>query len=190
MAQPSGRAAEQNGRVDELAVIEVRLLDADEARRTAPALGEVLADAVAGGDSIGFMDGFTAAEGQAFYESLLPELERGTRVLLAAYDRGDLVGTVQLVHAWPPNQPHRADVTKLLVHRSARRRGVARALMERLELEAAARGKTVLVLDTVPGRAAERLYERLGWTRVGVIPGFALDPDGSECDTAVFYKRL
>jgi GNAT superfamily N-acetyltransferase len=176
--------------VDELPVIEVRRLDADEARRTAPALGEVLADAVAGGDSIGFMDGFTAAEGRAFYESLLPELERGTRVLLAAYDGGDLVGTVQLVHARPPNQPHRADVTKLLVHRNARRRGVARALMERLELEAAARGKTVLVLDTVPGRAAERLYERLGWTRVGVIPGFALDPDGSECDTAVFYKRL
>jgi GNAT superfamily N-acetyltransferase len=171
-------------------MIEVRRLDAEGARTYAPALGEVLADAVAGGDSIGFMAGFSAADGAAFYETLLPELERGTRVLLAAFSDGELVGTVQLVHAWPPNQPHRADVTKLLVHRRARRRGVAQALMERLEAEALAAGKTVLVLDTVPGRAAERLYERLGWTRVGVIPGFALDPDGTECDTAVFTKRL
>lgn len=170
--------------------IEVRRLDAQAARLAAPALGAVLADAVAGGDSIGFMDGFGAEEGRAFYESLLPEVERGTRILLAAYDDGELVGTVQLVHAWPPNQPHRGDVTKLLVHRRARGRGVGRALMEQLESEAAAEGKTLLVLDTVPGRAAERLYERLGWTRVGVIPGFALDPDGRECDTVVFYKSL
>lgn len=171
-------------------MIEIRRLDAAGVRRAAAALGEVLADAVAGGDSIGFMDGFTADDGKAFYEALVPEVERGTRVLLAAYDGDELVGTVQLVHAWPPNQPHRADVTKLLVHRRARRRGVAQALMERLEAEAAREGKTVLVLDTVPGRAAERLYDRLGWARVGVIPGFALDPDGKECDTAVFYKRL
>jgi GNAT superfamily N-acetyltransferase len=171
-------------------VVEVRRLEGDEARHAAAALGEVLADAVAGGDSIGFMDGYTREEARVFYESLLPEVERGTRVLLAAFDGGDLVGTVQLVHARPPNQPHRADVAKLLVHRRARRRGVARALMERLEAEASAEGKTLLVLDTVPGRAAERLYERLGWTRVGVIPGFALDPAGGECDTAVFYKRL
>jgi len=110
-------------------VIEVRRLDADEARRMAPALGEVLADAVAGGDSIGFMDGFTAAEGQAFYESLLPELERGTRVLLAAYDGGRIVGTAQLVLAAMPNQPHRADVAKMLVHRRARSAGVGAALV-------------------------------------------------------------
>jgi GNAT superfamily N-acetyltransferase len=171
-------------------MIHVRRLDAGEARLALTALGEILADAVAGGDSIGFMSGFTPNEGRAFYESVLPEIESGTRLLLAAFDDGELVGTVQLVHAWQPNQPHRADVTKLLVHRRARRRGVAQALMERLEAEAAAEGKTVLVLDTVPGRAAERLYERLGWSRVGVIPGFALDPDGAECDTAIFYKRL
>jgi GNAT superfamily N-acetyltransferase len=171
-------------------MVEVRRLSADEVREAAPALGAVLADAVAGGDSIGFMDGFGAEEGRVFYESLVPEVERGSRALLAAYDGDELVGTVQLVHAWPPNQPHRADVTKLLVHRRARGRGVGRALMERLEREAKDEGKTVLVLDTVPGRAAERLYERLGWSRVGVIPGFALDPDGSPCDTAVFYKRL
>jgi GNAT superfamily N-acetyltransferase len=97
---------------------------------------------------------------------------------------------VQFVHAWPPNQPHRADVTKLLVHRRASGRGVGRALMERLEEEARADGKTVLVLDTVPGRSADRLYERLGWSRVGVVPNFALDPDGSPCDTAFFHKQL
>ena len=171
-------------------MVEVRRLGHAEVRAAAGALGEVLADVVAGGDSVGFMAGLTAADARAFYESLLPELERGTRVLLAAHDGDALVGSVQLVYAWPPNQPHRADVAKLLVHRRARGRGVGRALMERLEAEAAAAGKTLLVLDTVPGRAAERLYLRLGWTRVGVVPAFALDPDGSPCDTAVFYKQL
>jgi GNAT superfamily N-acetyltransferase len=171
-------------------MVEVRRLGHAEVGAAAGALADVLADVVAGGDSVGFMAGLTTDDARGFYESLLPELERGTRVLLAAFDDDALVGSVQLVHAWPPNQPHRADVAKLLVHRRARGRGVGRALMERLETEAAAAGKTLLVLDTVPGRAAERLYLRLGWTRVGAIPGFALDPDGSPCDTAVFYKQL
>ena len=101
-----------------------------------------------------------------------------------------MVGTVQVVFAQQPNQPHRAEIAQLLVHRSARRRGVARLLMERAEAEARAEGKTLLVLDTVTGDAAERLYERTGWNRVGVIPGYALYPDGRLCDTTVFWKAL
>jgi GNAT superfamily N-acetyltransferase len=95
-----------------------------------------------------------------------------------------------VILALPPNQPHRAEIAKLLVHRSARRRGIARLLMKHAEAEARAAGKTLLVLDTVTGGNAERLYARLGWTRVGVIPGYALYPDGRPCDTTVFWKAL
>ena len=170
--------------------VDVRRLDAEAARDAIGDLAEVLVDAVEGGDSVSFMNGFGDDDARAFYESLLPELERGTRVLLAAYDDGVLVGTVQFVHAWPPNSQHRAEVAKLLVHRRARGSGVGRALMERLEEEARADGKTLLILDTVAGRAADRLYERLGWTRLGTVPDYARDPDGSFCDATFFYKHL
>jgi GNAT superfamily N-acetyltransferase len=96
---------------------------------------------------------------------------------------------VQVVLAQPENQPHRADLSKMLVHRHARRRGVGAALMRAAEEAARAAGKTLLVLDTASGEA-ERLYERAGWTRVGVVPGFALWPDGRPCDTTYFYKRI
>ena len=170
--------------------VEVKRLTVGEARAELDGLAAVLADAVDGGDSVSFMDGFGADDARAFYESLLPELERGTRVLLAAYVDGELVGTVQLVHAWPPNSQHRADVAKLLVHRAARGQGVGRALMEQLEREARADGKTLLILDTVAERAADRLYGRLGWTRLGTVPDYARDPDGSFCDATFFYKHL
>src|SRR3954468_12849055 len=170
--------------------VEVRRLNASETREALEDLADVLQDAVDGGDSVSFMDGFGADDACAFYESLLPELERGTRVLLAAYVDGDLVGTVQLVHAWPPNSQHRADVAKLLVHRRARGQGVGRALMEQLEQEARSDGKSLLILDTVAERAADRLYDRLGWTRLGTVPDYALDPDGSFCDATFFYKHL
>jgi ribosomal protein S18 acetylase RimI-like enzyme len=101
-----------------------------------------------------------------------------------------LIGTVQILLATPPNQPHRADVAKLLVHRSARRRGVASLLMLHAERAALAAKKTLLVLDTVTGSPAERLYRRLGWSTVGVIPNYALFPDGRPCDTTVFFKHL
>ena len=103
---------------------------------------------------------------------------------------GELIGTVQVILALPPNQPHRGEIAKLLVHRLARRRGIARLLMDHAEREARAEGKTLLVLDTVTGDPAERLYQRLGWTTVGVIPGYALYPDGRPCDTTVFFKVL
>lgn len=169
---------------------EVRRLDAAATRAALGDLAAVLVDVVEGGDSVSFMAGFGPDDGRAFFESLIPEIERGTRVLLAAYHDGEVVGTVQLVHAWPPNSQHRADVAKLLVHRRARGKGVGRALMERLEEEARAGGKSLLILDTVTERAADRLYERLGWTRLGTVPGYAHDPDGSLCDATFFYKHL
>ena len=170
--------------------VELKRLTAAEARRALDALADVLCDAVDGGDSVSFMYGFGTDDARAFYASLLPELEAGTRVLLAAYVDGELVGTVQLVHAWPPNSQHRADVAKLLVHRRVRGQGVGRALMEQLEQEARADGKSLLILDTAAERAADRLYDRLGWTRLGTVPGYARDPDGSFCDATFFYKHL
>jgi len=168
----------------------VRRLTPTEAEAAAEDLGAVLVDCVDGGASVSFMEPFARADANAWFAAVVPEIAGGTRVLLAAYDEAGLVGTVQLVHAWPPNQPHRADVTKLLVHRRARGRGVGRLLMERLEEEARADGKTLLVLDTVSGSDAYRLYLRLGWIEVGEIPDFALYPDGRLCPTTVFYKRV
>jgi len=171
-------------------MIEVRRLTAADARQSLDALGEVLADCVAGGASVSFMAPFSKAEASAFFKKLLPEVERGDRILLAALADSKLVGTVQIILATPPNQPHRADVAKMLVHRSARRQGIANRLMLAVEEHARAAGKTLLVLDTVTGDAAERLYQRLGWSKVGVIPKYALYPDGRWCDTTVFYKQL
>jgi GNAT superfamily N-acetyltransferase len=171
-------------------MIEVRRLDAAAARAALDDLGDVLHDCVDAGDSVSFLEGFTRDDARAFYESLLPELERGTRVLLAAYHGGELVGSVQFVYAWPPNSQHRAEVAKLLVRRRARGRGAGRALMERLEVEARAAGKSLLVLDTVSGGVADHLYERLGWIRFGIVPGYALDTGGTPEAAAFFYKHL
>jgi GNAT superfamily N-acetyltransferase len=170
--------------------IEVRRLTAAGARDNLDGLAEVLADCVEGGASVSFMAPFSHAEAAAFFSKLLPEIERGDRILLAAFADSKLVGTVQIILATPPNQPHRADVAKMLVYRSARRQGIGNRLMLAVEEHARAAGKTLLVLDTVTGGDAERLYERLGWSKVGVIPNYALYPDGRWCDTTIFYKQL
>ena len=153
-------------------------------------LAAVLADCVAGGASVSYMAPFSWDDARAVFAAFAAEVDEGRRLLLAAFDNGSLVGTVQVILAAPPNQPHRGEIAKLLVHRAARKRGVAQRLMEHAETEARAEGKTLLNLDTVTGDAAERLYTRLGWTRVGVIPGYALYPDGRPCDTTVFFKAL
>ncbi len=169
--------------------IEIRRLDGNEISAELDGLAGVLADCVAGGASVSYLAPFSHGQARAVFEAVAAEVEQGRRLLLGAFADGRLVGTVQIVLALPPNQPHRAEIAKLLVHRSARERGVAHQLMEQAESEARAAGRTLLVLDTASG-AGERLYARLGWTRVGVIPGYALYPDGRPCDTTIFWKEL
>jgi GNAT superfamily N-acetyltransferase len=154
-------------------------------------LAQLLIDCVAGGASVSFMAPLPLAKAEAFWRSVFDSAARGERVLLIA-EAGDgaLIGSVQLVLALPENQPHRADLAKMLVHRRARRLGIGAALVRAAEDAARAAGRSLLVLDTVTGGDAERLYARLGWQRVGVIPGYALWPEGGLCDTTVFYKSL
>lgn len=153
-------------------------------------LAQVLKDCVDGGASVGFVQPFAIDQARAFWRSVAQALQRGERALLVAEDEAQrIVGTVQLVLAQPPNQPHRADVSKLLVHRRARRQGLAEALMRAVEPLARQHGKTLLVLDTASDSAA-RLYERLGWHKVGLIPGYALLPEGGLCDTIYYYNRV
>jgi GNAT superfamily N-acetyltransferase len=158
--------------------------------RNFSALAEVSVDCVEGGASVSFMAPFTKPEAEQFFRKVIRGVEAGERILLAGFVDGKLVGTVQIVTATPPNQPHRADVAKLLVLRSTRRSGLGAALMHRAEECAQEAGKTLLVLDTVRGGAAERLYENLGWMKAGVIPKYALFPDGSPCDAVIFWKAL
>jgi len=170
--------------------IEVRRLGVTEAHAQLDGLAAVLVDCVAGGASVSYLAPFSHEQARSAFEAVAAEVEQGRRLLLGAFAEGRLVGTVQVILALPPNQPHRAEITKLLVHRSARKRGIAQLLMEHAESEARAAGKTLLVLDAVTGGDAARLYARLGWTTVGVIPGYALYPDGRPCDTTVFWKAL
>jgi ribosomal protein S18 acetylase RimI-like enzyme len=170
--------------------IEIRRLDAAELPAHLDGLAAVLADCVAGGASVSYMAPFSLEQAREAFAGFAVDVEHGRRLVLAAFADGELVGSVQVILALPPNQPHRGEIAKLLVHRSARRRGIAELLMGHAENEARAEGKTLLVLDAVTGDAAERLYQRLGWNRVGVIPGYALYPDGRPCDTTVFWKAL
>lgn len=169
---------------------EIRRLTGAQGWASIGALAEVLVDCVEGGASVSFMAPFSKPDAEAFFASVMSEVDKGDRILLAAYDQEELVGTVQVAFPWQPNQPHRADIAKLLVARSSRGRGVAKRLMRHAENQARAAGKTLLVLDTTTGDTGEVLYERLGWKRVGVIPNYALYPDGRWCDTTVFYKNL
>jgi ribosomal protein S18 acetylase RimI-like enzyme len=168
----------------------VRSLGAAELEDQLDALADVLFDCVDGGASVSYLAPFGHDDARAAFAAFAGEVKHGNRLLLAAFADGELVGTVQVILALPPNQPHRGEIAKLLVHRRARRRGIAQLLMEHAEAEARAAGKSLLVLDTVTGDPAERLYARLGWNRVGVIPGYALYPDGRPCDTTVFWKAL
>ncbi len=153
-------------------------------------LSEVLLDCVNGGASVGFMQPLDAEKARAFWRRVGADVGQGRRALLVAEDAQGIVGTVQLVLDQPDNQPHRADLSKMLVHRRARRQGLGAALMRAAEAMARDCGKTLLVLDTATGSEAERLYARLGWTSVGVIPGYALWPQGGLCGTTVFYRPV
>ena len=153
-------------------------------------LADVLIDCVEGGASVSFMLPLTRERAVAFWQREARDVTNGARALLVAEDAHGICGTVQLVFDLPENQPHRGDLAKMLVHQRARRQGLGEALMRAAEDAARESGKTLLVLDAVTGGDAERLYERLGWQRVGVIPDYALMPDGAPCDTTVFFRDL
>ena len=172
--------------------IAIHVLNPQEAREQTGALSLVLIDCVEGGASVSFMSPLTRERADAFWWDVAESVANGERILLVAKDlsNGMVVGTVQVILKQPENQPHRADIAKMLVHSQARRRGVGAALMRAAEEAAARAGKTVLVLDTVTGGDAGRLYERLGWIKSGVIPNYALWPKGGFCDTTVFYKQI
>lgn len=168
-------------------VTRITSLDED----TCAQLADVLMDCVEGGASVSFMWPLARERALAFWQGLRGGIASGERALLMAQDQdGRIVGTVQVVLAQPDNQPHRADIAKLLVHRCARRKGVARALMEHAEAVATHHAKDVLVLDTATGGEAEELYLNLGWSAVGAIPGYALWPNGGLCSTTIFYKLI
>ena len=172
--------------------VSIRSLCAEEAHAQNRALCSVVMDCVEGGASVGFMAPLSQARAQAFWSLVADDVAAGKRMLFIAENSAtkDMLGTVHLVLAQPDNQAHRADISKMLVLRKARRRGVGALLMQAAEDAARQRGKTLLVLDTVTGGDAERLYARLGWKKVGIIPDFALWPDGRPCATTFFYKQL
>lgn len=169
---------------------DIILLDEKEARARVGELAEVLADCVCGGASVGFMAPYAPADALQFWSGVIDAVAEDATLLFAAEREGRIVGTVQVGLRQMPNQPHRADIKKLLVLESARGHGLARALMTAAEREAARHGKTVLVLDTATGSPAETVYRKLGWEEAGVIPDYALYPDGRFCATTFFYKRI
>ena len=154
------------------------------------ALADLLIDCVEGGASVSFMLPLTRDRALAFWRHIAQGVARGERALLVAEDAQGICGTVQLILDLPENQPHRADLAKMLVLRRVRRQGLGAALMRAAEAMALDCGRTLLVLDAVTGGDAERLYAALGWQRVGVIPGYALMPDGDPCSTTYFYRDL
>jgi GNAT superfamily N-acetyltransferase len=153
------------------------------------ALAHLLIDCVEGGASVSFMSPLNIDRASAFWRHVADATARGERALLVAEDSGDTIGTVQLILDLPENQPHRADVSKMLVHRRARRQGVGAAMLRAAEELARELGKSLLVLDTASAEA-ERLYTRLGWVRVGAVPDYALLPGGGLCATTFYYRRL
>ena len=153
------------------------------------ALARVLMDCVEGGASVSYMQPLSMDKAVAFWRRVADDVARGVRALVVATDANGIMGTVQVVLEQPENQPHRADISKMLVHRRARRRGVGAALMRGAEDAALSAGKMLLVLDTADA-TAERLYKRLGWTLVGVVPDFALLPQGGLCATSFYYRKL
>jgi len=153
-------------------------------------LAGVLIDCVEGGASVSFMHPLSRERASAFWRGVAASVADGTRALLVAEDALGICGTVQLSFNLPENQPHRADLSKMLVHRRARRQGVGAALVRAAEATARECGRTLIVLDAVTDGDAARLYARLGWVRVGDIPNYALMPDGAPCSTTVFYREL
>lgn len=166
---------------------ELRSLEADEARERIPELALILFDCVAHGASVNFMNPFSMAEAIGFYANVAEAVASGEIILFAAIENGRAIGTCQLVPINKPNQPHRAELAKMLVHTAHRKKGIGKMLLDAVDAEMIRRGLKLITLDTASDDA-ERLYERSGYQRAGVIPKFALLPDGGYCDTVYYYK--
>ncbi len=168
----------------------IEVLDAAAAASAERRLAEILCACVDAGASVSYLPPLASDIARGFWKRMAADVAGGSRILLAAWDGGVMAGTVMLEFASSPNQPHRTEVQKLLVHPDARRRGLARALMARAEQEARRAGKTLLTLDTRAGDAAESLYRAMGWHEAGRIPGYALNADRTPCDTIFFWKQV
>lgn len=168
----------------------IRRLDATEAKARSSELADILLDCVAGGASVSFMADMTRAEALAFWRMVATGVAAGERILLVAEVGGRLLGTVQVVPSGIPNQPHRADLSKMLVHGDGRGKGLGAALLAAAEQASREAGWWLMVLDTVVDTAADRLYARGGWQEAGIIPDYALWPDGRLCPTKYYYKDL
>jgi len=168
----------------------IRTLDQQQTLEALPDLCDILEDCIAGGASVGFMAPLEDGEAERFWTGIAEAVGRGEILLYVAEVEGRIEGTVQIGFAQKPNQPHRADLMKLLVHRRARGLGLSRLLMAAAEAGAGDAGRGLLVLDTATGSPAEAIYAKLGWNRAGIIPDYALYPDGRYCDTTVFYKHV
>jgi GNAT superfamily N-acetyltransferase len=170
--------------------VAIRAMDAAEATGLLPELAALLVDAVDNGAGVNFMAGFMPAEAAAYWTRQIAGLADGDRAWIVAEEAGAVVGTVMCVFAQQPNQPFRAEISKMLVHSSRRGRGIGGQLMASIEEEARKAGKTLLILDTTTGGAGDRLYRRMGWTAFGTAPGYAYAPDGQLGDATFFYKQL
>lgn len=171
------------------ATVSIEKLSAAQATAAIEELAEILRDCVEGGAAVNFMHPFPQEAARAFWIRAIAGIAASEAVLLAARHDGRLSGTVMLGLDTPPNQPHRADVKKLLVHRRARRHGLARALMLAAETEARHLGRILLTLDTRHGDRAERLYVSLGYRLVGIVPRYSLPPEGGIADDCAFYYK-
>lgn len=170
--------------------IAIHKIDAAEAARRIAELGLILRDAVEGGASVNFLAGFTQSEAEAFWHGQIPGIADGSRYLIVADNGERLVGTVVLSLAPQPNQPHRADVGKMLVLSVLRRQGIGRRLLDAVEALARAKGRTLLMLDTTTGSSGDRLYASCGWVLYGIVPGHALSTAGVPADTSFYYKQV
>ena len=172
----------------EMGELSIRALSGDQA--TVERLAEILAETVAAGGSVHFMDPTPIPEARDYWAKALAGAAAGDRIVLGGFWAGRLEGTVTLYLDTPPNQPFRAEIWKLMTAPAARGRGIARALMRQAERLAAERGRTLLNLDTATEGGASQLYESLGWVRAGVIPDYAFKPKGGLVGAAIYYKRL
>lgn len=173
-----------------MSAIVIRELDAAEAERRIAELGVILRDAVEGGASVNFLAGFTQEQAEAFWRGQIPDIADGGRHLLVAEDDDRVIGTVVLTLASQPNQPHRADVGKMLVLSARRRQGLGRRLLDAVEALARSKGRTLLMLDTTTGSSGDLLYSSCGWVQYGIVPGHALSTLGIPTATSFYYKEV